>query len=57
MIVFKWFCFILVGLDFVGYISEKAQNVESIGNLIGFILGIVGRTFVLYGTVTCWLLA
>lgn len=56
MTVFKWFCFILVCLDFVGYIIEKANNMKSIASLLGFLFGIACRVFVLYGTATSWLL-
>lgn len=57
MIVLKWICFILVCLDVAEYIIEKAKNMDSIGVLIGLLIGIAGRVFVLYGTLTCWLLA
>lgn len=56
MIVLKWICFILVCIDVVGYIIEKARDMESIASLIGLLLGIAARVFVLYGTLTCWLL-
>lgn len=57
MIILKWFSFIVLFSDFVGYIIEKAREVENVGSLIGFILGILCRAFVLYGTLTCWLLS
>ena len=56
MIVLKWICFILVCIDVVGYIIEKAGDMKSIASLIGLLLGIAARVFVLYGTLTCWLL-
>lgn len=56
MVVLKWICFILVCIDVVGYIIEKARDMESIASLIGLLLGIAARVFVLYGTLTCWLL-
>ncbi len=56
MIVLKWICFILVCLDTVGYIIEGAKDIENIGSLIGLLLGIAARVFVLYGALTCWLL-
>lgn len=57
MIILKWFCFALIFLDFVGYIIEKAQTIENVVNLLGFITGLLCRGFALYGTVTCWVLA
>lgn len=56
MIVLKWICFILVCIDVVGYIIKKARDMEGIASLIGLLLGIAARVFVLYGTLTCWLL-
>ena len=56
MIVLKWICFILICIDVVGYIIEKARDMDSIASLIGLLLGIAARVFVLYGTLTCWLL-
>ena len=56
MIVLKWICFIFVCINVVGYIIEKARNMESVASLIGLLLGIAIRVFVLYGTLTCWLL-
>ena len=56
MAVLKWICFILVCLDTVGYIIEKVENMDSVGHLIGLLIGIACRVFVLYGTATCWLL-
>ena len=57
MVVLKWFSFAVIFLDFVGYIIEKAREINNIANLLGFVTGILCRAFVLYGTVTCWVLA
>jgi hypothetical protein len=57
MMVLKWLCFILICIDVVGYIIEKSREMEGIGTLIGLLIGIAARVFVLYGTLTCWLLA
>ena len=63
MTILKWFCFILVCTDAVMYvISQIVKNKSNtkmskiIGNSIGLIIGILARTFVLYGAATCWLL-
>ena len=56
MTFLKWFSFILVCLDTIGYIIDKTKSMKSIGNLTGFLVGIACRVFVLYGTATCWLL-
>lgn len=57
MIVFKWFCFAMIFLDVVSYIIDKVQDLRSVGSLLGLITGIFCRGFILYGTVTCWVLA
>ena len=57
MFILRLFSFALIFLDLVGYIIEKANEIDSIGHLLGFIAGILCRAFVLYGTATCWLLA
>ena len=56
MTVLKWFSFTLIFLDFMSYIIEKAIEIDNIGGVLGLIIGILCRSFVLYGTVTCWLL-
>ena len=56
MIILKWFSFALIFLDVIGYIIEKAREVDNAAKLFGLITGILCRAFVLYGTVTCWLL-
>lgn len=56
MTVLKWFSFGLIFLDVIGYIIEKAREVDNAAKLFGLITGILCRAFVLYGTVTCWLL-
>lgn len=50
MIVLKWICFILVCLDTVGYIVEKANQMNGVASLIGLCLGIAARVYVLYCT-------
>lgn len=57
MFILRLFSFALIFLDFVGYIIEKANEIDSIGHLLGFIAGILCRAFALYGTVTCWVLS
>lgn len=52
----KWFCFLLMCLDVVVYTINQGKDIENFGNVIGLLLGIAARTFVLYGTLTCWLL-
>ena len=56
MIILKWFSFTLIFLDFMSYIIENAREIDNIGGVLGLITGILCRSFVLYGTVTCWLL-
>jgi hypothetical protein len=60
--ILKWICFILVCLDTVSYIVEKAERIKledniygRIGSFIGTCLGIAARVYVLYGAGTCWL--
>ena len=57
MVVLKWLCFILICTDVVVYIIEKSRELEGVGTLIVLLIGIAARVFVLYGTLTCWLLA
>lgn len=57
MIVIKWICFILVCLDTVGYILEQAEKIDGGSRLIGLLLGIAARVYVLYGAAAYWLLA
>ena len=59
MVIIKWVCFILICLDVIfDYIIQKSinGNVHNIPSLIGFMVGIAARVFVLYGTLTCWVL-
>ena len=61
MTLLKWICFIIVCLDFIGYIIEKStyendSKARNLGEVLGLILGTIARVFVLYGTATCWLL-
>lgn len=56
LIILKWICFILVCLDTVSYIIEKVDKLNDYCIVIGMLLGIAARVFVLYGTLTCWLL-
>lgn len=55
MRVLNWFCFILVCLDTVGYIIDKSRNKNC--SFVGLLIGIAARAYVLYNTVTYWLLA
>ena len=55
--VWKWFCFIIICSDVLGYIIEKAKTIHGFAMLIGFATGIIARVYVLYGVLTCWLLA
>lgn len=57
MIVLKWICFILVCLDTVSYIVQQANKLDGAARLIGLLLGIAARVFVLYGAASCWLFA
>lgn len=56
MEIIKWICFILVCLDCAVGVVEKSSTIRNIGGIVGMLLGIVARVFVLYGTATCWLL-
>lgn len=55
MIVLKWICFLIVCSDTVAYIMQKS-NISDIG-IIGVFIGILARVYVLYNTITYWLLA
>lgn len=56
MTVLKWFSFALIFTDFIAYIINTVRTMKSISGLAGFVVGLLCRAFVLYGTVTCWLL-
>ena len=62
MTVWKWFCFILVALDAISWLMEKANNNnvfvsngERTGSCIGIILGIVARGYFLVNIAKYWL--
>ena len=57
MKAWKWFCFILICADAVTYIIRKADEIENVAMLFGFMTGIIARACALYGTATYWLLA
>jgi len=57
MTVLKWICFILVCLDTISYIVEQANKLDGIARLIGLLLGIAARVYVLYGAAAYWLMA
>lgn len=58
MQIFKWICFIIVCLDTVAYIMEfgTGKRKKGFASFVGMLGGIGARCFVLYGTLTCWLL-
>lgn len=58
MEVLNWVCFILVCTDVVGYIANKARDEKCRGFvcLIGVLIGIAARVYVLFNTATYWLL-
>ena len=56
MIVWKWFCFILVCFDVLAYIIDKAKLIENFAGLLGFVTGIMARLYILYNLAICWLL-
>ena len=62
LVILKWFCFLVVCTDVIGYIietankSKKKSGAAKLGKFIGFSMGIAARVFVLYGTLTCWVL-
>lgn len=57
MIVLKWFCFILVCLDVLSYIIDKATQIKSFAGMLGLITGIAARVYVLYGAAAYLLFA
>lgn len=56
MEIIKWICFIFVCLDCAVGVVERSSTIRNIGGIVGILLGIIARAFVLYGTATCWLL-
>ena len=56
MIFLKWICFLFVCGDVLAYILERAQHIDEWEVVVGLCIGIAMRCFVLYGTLTCWLL-
>lgn len=60
MKILKWICFILICLDVIfDFIIQKVLkgDIHNIPSLSGFLIGIAARVFVLYGTLTCWVLS
>lgn len=59
----KWVCFILLCMDVLfTYFLDKVAGMylenklhKKLGTLIGLLIGLAARIFVLYGTATCWL--
>lgn len=58
MTILNWISFIIVCLDTVGYIIDKARDERCKGFvcLIGLLVGIALRVYVLYNAATYWLL-
>jgi hypothetical protein len=63
MKVLKWICFIICCTDIVGYIITQGKNIEKeirmsgkLARLVGLLVGVAARVFVLCGAVTNWLL-
>ena len=56
MNIIKWICFIIVCSDTLSYILMQADKELDVGGAIGTLFGIVARVYVLYNTVTYWLL-
>lgn len=56
LMILKWICFILVCFDVMAYIINKSKEIKDAAGLIGILIGTAARVFVLYGTLTCWLL-
>lgn len=54
--ILKWFCFILVCLDTLSYIIEKASKLNNIWSLVGLCAGIACRVYVLYGACAYWVM-
>ena len=59
LVILKWICFILVCTDVVFHIINKPNEIKGEGCavFIAFLAGVAARVFVLYGALTCWLLA
>lgn len=63
LVILKWICFIITCTDTLAFIINKPTEVIKkdlkwkLHTLIGFSCGIAARVFVLYGILTCWLLA
>ena len=57
LVILKWICFILICGDVIAYIINKTKTMNNdAGFFIGITIGTAARVFVLYGTLTCWLL-
>lgn len=56
LVILKWICFLIVCIDTVAYIVSKTDKLNDGTVVVGLLIGIAMRVFVLYGTATCWLL-
>ena len=57
ILILKWICFIVVCLDSIAYIIDhtKSEEPKKFSQLLGLLVGIAMRVYLLYGTYTCWI--
>ena len=60
MAVLNWICFILICMDVVAYVMGKTTEMNNASSkfafIIGIMIGVAARVYVLYNAATYWLL-
>ena len=57
MFILKLLSLFAIFTDVLAYMVAKPKQIDNIAGSIGYIVGIAARCYVLYGTITCWLLS
>lgn len=57
MILIKWICFIFLCSDSLSYFFQAIadERINKNSYFLGFVLGVIGRLYALYGTYNYWL--
>lgn len=55
--IIKWISFGVAVLDLISYVSEKFQSMQlELSKVVGVIIGIYLRTYIMYGALIYWIL-